>query len=58
VRMEFSRLLLSNPQKLVDIDGRQTMLAIATTFDLLPAARFSAVDELLAAFDAKLVERI
>jgi len=58
VRMEFSRLLLDNPQQLVDINGRQTMLAISTTIDLLPAARFSTVDELFSAFDAKLIGKI
>jgi hypothetical protein len=34
------------------------MITIATTYDLLPVARFSTFDQLVAGFDAKLVGKI
>ncbi|HTW80061.1 MAG TPA: response regulator [Terracidiphilus sp.] len=55
VRMEVSRLLMNNPQHLVEQGGRKTMLTIAMNFDLLPLAQFSAIDELMGAFKAKLI---
>jgi len=58
VRMEMSRLLLDTPQHLVEQNGRKTMVAMAISFDLLPAAAFSTMDEMLAAFDAKLLEAV
>jgi len=58
VRMEISRLLLDPPQHLVEQNGRKTMVALAMSFDLLPAAAFSTVDEMMAAFDAKLLEAV
>lgn len=58
VRMEVSRLLMDTPQHLVEQNGRRTMVAMAMGFDLLPAAAFSTLDELTAAFDAKLVETV
>jgi FixJ family two-component response regulator len=58
VRMEVSRLLMESPQHLLEFNGRRTMIAISATFDLFPAARFTTFDELLAAFDAKLIGSI
>jgi FixJ family two-component response regulator len=58
VRMEIERLLLDCPQHLLDVNGRRTMIAITTTFDLLAVAQFSTFDAMLAAFDAKLVGKI
>jgi FixJ family two-component response regulator len=58
VRMQFSRVLLGGPQHLLEFNGRKTMIAISTTFELFPAARFSNFDHLLAAFDAKLLGKI
>ena len=53
VRMEVSRLLMQSPQHLVDHGGRKTLVAIATSFDLLPVAQFSNLDEMMTAFKAK-----
>ena len=36
VRMEVSRLLQEPPQHVLEVNGRRTMIAIATSFDLLP----------------------
>ena len=58
VRMEISRLLFECPQHLLEFNGRRTMIAISTTFDLFPAARFASFDQLLAAFDAKLIGKL
>jgi len=58
VRMEISRLLMEPPQHVLEVNGRRTMIALTTTFDLLPAAQFSTLDEMLAAFDAKLIGNI
>ncbi len=53
VRMEISRLLIDTPQHLVEQSGRKTMVAIAISFDLLPVAEFSTLDEMMTAFKAK-----
>ena len=58
VRMELSRLLLESPQHLLDFNGRRTMIAISTTFEVFPAARFSSFDQLMAAFDMRLICKI
>lgn len=58
VRMEISRLLSECPQHLLEFNGRKTMIAISTTFDLFPAARFATFDQLLAAFNAKLIGKL
>lgn len=58
IRMEISRKLLNCPQHLLEVNGRKTMIMIATTYDLFPAARFSTFDQLVAGFDAKLVGKI
>jgi len=55
VRMEVSRLMMNTPQHLVEQGGQKTMLNIATSFDLLPLAQFSTIEELLGAFKAKLI---
>jgi FixJ family two-component response regulator/GGDEF domain-containing protein len=53
VRMEASRLFMNNPQHLVEQNGRRIMIAITTTFDLLPVAQFSTLDDLMTAFKSK-----
>jgi FixJ family two-component response regulator len=58
IRMEISRKLLNCPQHLLEVNGRKTMITIATTYDLLPVARFSTFDQLVAGFDAKLIGKI
>jgi len=58
VRMEVSRLLLEGPQHVLEFNGRRTMIAISTTFDLFPVSRFSSFDQLMAAFDARLIGNI
>jgi CheY-like chemotaxis protein len=58
IRMEISRKLLACPQHLLEVNGRKTMITIATTYDLLPVARFSTFDQLVAGFDAKLIGKI
>lgn len=55
VRMEVSRLFMDCPQHLVDQGGRKTMVSVAMSFDLLPVAQFSTLDELMAAFKAQLI---
>jgi YesN/AraC family two-component response regulator len=55
VRMEVSRLFMDCPQHLVEQDGRKSMVAIAVSFDLLPVAQFSTVDQMIAAFKARLI---
>jgi hypothetical protein len=37
----------------VEKAGKKTMVALSTTFDLLPVAQFSTLDEMMAAFKAK-----
>lgn len=58
VRMEITRLLQDPPQHVLEVGGRRTMIAIATTFDLLPVVRFSSIDEMLGAFDAMLIGKL
>ncbi len=58
LRMEISRLMLDNNQEIVDLDGRKVMIATSMAFDLFPLARFSTLDDLLLAFDAKLIGRL
>jgi len=58
VRMEASRLFMNSPQHVIEQGGRKTVLAVATSFDLLPVAQFSTVDELMGAFKAKLLAAI
>jgi FixJ family two-component response regulator len=58
VRMQISRVLLGCPQHLLEINGRKTMIAISTTFDLFPAARFANFEQMLAAFDATLLGKV
>jgi GGDEF domain-containing protein len=53
VRMEVTRLFMDNPQHPVEKAGKKTMVALSTTFDLLPVAQFSTLDEMMAAFKAK-----
>jgi CheY-like chemotaxis protein len=55
VRMEITRLFSETPQHLVERAGKKTMIAISTTFDLLPIAQFSTFDEMMRAFKAKLL---
>jgi hypothetical protein len=55
VRMEVSLLLMDNPQHVVEHKGRKTMVAISTTFDLLPLGRFATVEEMMMAFKAKAI---
>ena len=50
VRMEFSRLLLNSPHYFVEQGGSKAMLTIATSFDLLPLAQYSTIDELMRGF--------
>jgi FixJ family two-component response regulator len=58
LRMEFSRLMSNTQQHIVEANGKRVMVALPLTFDLLPVARFASLDEMLAAFDAKLTARL
>jgi FixJ family two-component response regulator len=58
VRMEVTRLLMDNPQHLVEQAGKKTMIALSTTFDLLPVAQFSTLDEMMTAFKAKPIRAV
>jgi FixJ family two-component response regulator len=58
MRMEFSRLMSDTQQHIVEANGKRVMVALPLTFDLLPVARFATLDEMLAAFDAKLAAKI
>jgi len=53
IRMELSRLMLSNQQHIVEYNGRRTMVAISISFDLLPVRQFSSVEAMFEAFKAK-----
>jgi FixJ family two-component response regulator len=55
VRMEVSRLFMDCPQHLIEQGGRKTMVTITIRFDMLPVAQFSTLDEIMAAFKAKLI---
>lgn len=55
VRMEMTRHFMECPQHLVDQGGRKTILSIAMSFDLLPVAQFSTLEELMAAFKSQLM---
>lgn len=58
MRMEITRLMHDQHEYTADVNGRQIMLAAPTTFDMLPASKFSTFDDMLAAFDAKLVGKL
>jgi FixJ family two-component response regulator len=58
VRMEFSRLMSNTQQHIVEANGKRVMVALSFAFDLLPVARFATLDEMLAAFDAKLAAKL
>lgn len=53
VRMEVGRLFMETPQHLIQQGGGKTMVTIAFRFDLLPAAQFSTMEDLMAAVKAK-----
>jgi FixJ family two-component response regulator len=58
MRMEFSRLMSNTQQHIVEANGKRVMVALPLTFDLLPVARFASLDQMLAAFDAKLTAKL
>jgi len=58
VRMEISRALADTPQYVDEIGGRKTLIAVSMTFDLLPAVQFPTLDEMIQAFEAKLVGQV
>jgi hypothetical protein len=58
VRMEITRLLLDQREYTIEVSGRRIMLAAPTTFDPLPVSKFSTFDDMLAAFDAKLIGKL
>jgi CheY-like chemotaxis protein/GGDEF domain-containing protein len=58
VRMEVQRLLMDNQQHVLELNGRKVMIAYSATFDLLPVAQFSSLDQMFEAFIAKQIGRI
>jgi response regulator RpfG family c-di-GMP phosphodiesterase len=58
VRMEVTRLAGTSPQQLVEANQRQIMMATSMTFDLLPIAQFPSFNDMIAAFNAKLVSQL
>jgi DNA-binding NarL/FixJ family response regulator len=58
VRLEIARLNMDNPQYILEVKDRKTMIVNSVSFDLLPISRFVTSQELFAAFDAKLVGKI
>ena len=58
VRMEVTRLFMGNPQHLVEKAGNKTMISITATFDLLPVAQFSTLDEMMTAFKTKMIRTV
>jgi FixJ family two-component response regulator/GGDEF domain-containing protein len=58
MRMEFSRLMSNTQQHIVEANGKRVMVTLSLTFDLLPVARFASLDQMLAAFDAKLTAKL
>lgn len=55
VRMEISRVMANAPAQIVYVEGKKVMIAVSCTFDLLSISKFSTLDEMLAAFSAKLI---
>jgi CheY-like chemotaxis protein len=58
LRQELTRLMSVPHQHLLDANGKKIMFAISATFDLLPVAQFASFEDLIEAFDAKLVAKI
>jgi ActR/RegA family two-component response regulator len=58
IRMEITRLMHDRLECTTEVNGRRIMLAGPTTFDLLPVSKFSTFDEMLVAFDAKLIGKL
>lgn len=55
LRKEISRLTSGNHEHVIALKGRRVMVAGTTTFDLLPVFQFSKLDDMLLAFDPKLI---
>jgi FixJ family two-component response regulator len=58
MRMELSRITGEVQQHIIEANGKRIMMALSMTFDLLPVARYTAIDAMLADFDAKLAAKI
>ena len=58
LRKEFERQMSIPQQHVLDVEGKKIMLTISTAYDLLPVARFRSFEEMLEAFDAKLIAKI
>jgi len=58
VRMEMARLTAASREHLMEVNGRTMMIASLITFDLLQVSQFATLDEMLAAFDAHVSEKL
>lgn len=58
VRMEMARLNLKSREYLINVDGRCIMLSCPVSFELLPLSQYSTFDEMLAAIETRLTEKI
>ena len=54
MKIEMHRLMQERRDIIVDVNGRQTMVAAPTTFDVQPVSRFSNFDDIVTAFEARL----
>jgi CheY-like chemotaxis protein len=58
VRMEMARMNLKSREYLINVDGRCIMLSCPASFELLPLSQYSTLDEMLAAIETKLIQKI
>ncbi|MGA2348973.1 MAG: response regulator [Terracidiphilus sp.] len=58
MRMEMARLIMASREYMIETDGRSIMIANLITFDSFPASQFSTFDDMLVAFDAKLMAKM
>jgi len=56
VRIEVSRLFMDPPQHLIEQGGRKTMVNLAFRFDMLPLAQLFSLDEMMSAFEARMID--
>lgn len=55
MRMDVARLTSGSREHVIEMNGRKVMVASATIFDLLPVSGFASLEDMLLAFDPKLI---
>jgi len=58
VHADIARLTSTRREHVMNVNGKSIMIASPITFEILPAVQFSTFEEMLAAFDADLRERL